>query len=270
MSMDARRGEGTVLTRPSFDALSSVLTVALGVAEQRADFARARALMVISQTFYCFVHPNEDEAVDPAMAAAVAETPRPGAEGAAATPPGPAVASVPRSVTDSPRNDSTGASAAASSSSSSSSSSQPTSSGLKAGGGRATRLYLQVRVKAHPLFQNMLFWESAVYDSVGSEISKFANEGKEGRSGGGVGGGSGDGGGQKEQDVIFGQLGFFAYNMVAFGVPEADVRKLLDKYAKFIRLDASRTALLMTSLQTFVGGNSGGGGGGGAGGRSGR
>jgi hypothetical protein len=51
MALDARRGEGSMLSRAAFEAAASGLLTALDVAEARSDFPRARALMAISQTF---------------------------------------------------------------------------------------------------------------------------------------------------------------------------------------------------------------------------
>lgn len=278
MGMDAKRGEGTVLTRPSFDALTAVMLIALDVAAERSDFQRARALMVISQTFYCYVQSRSDEeassmAVDPAIAAAVG-TPRlvglEGAQGGESTAsfslspprlshPAPA-ADDDKSIMSSPP-DAAIAGGQQAASASASSSSSASSSGAGGGGGRARRLYLQIRVKNHPLWQDMQYWESAVYDSVGAEMKK--GDPLPGGAGSGGGGSklgiaamkgiamghllageskgvpgvssssssssssSGGGGSSKadrmererEAEVIFGQLGFFAYNMVAFGVP---------------------------------------------------
>ncbi len=227
--LDARRGEGTSLTRPSFDALSSLLLIALNVAESRADFSRARALMVISQTFYCLVHANEDaDAVDPAIRAAAAETPRPTSQPMPSPPSGsgaPSEFSIGGSAPGGGSASRTPDGPPAVPTSSSASPRAPSAGGAATSGGRATRLYLQVRVRDHPLWQNMLYWESAVYDSVGSEISKMSAAGA-GAHHHAVGGGGGGGGaeskaeGAREQEVIFGQLGFFAYNMITFGVPE--------------------------------------------------
>jgi hypothetical protein len=55
----------------------------------------------------------------------------------------------------------------------------------------------------------------------------------------------------REHDVIFGQLGFFAYNMVSFGLAEEAVRGLLEKYARFVHLDDTQWALLVANLEAF-------------------
>jgi hypothetical protein len=201
--------------------------IALDVAAQRSAFGEARTLMVISQSLYAKVGPNEDSsAVDPSVAAAVA---------AAATPRAPegGAAALLGAVTQSPA-------------------SSPSSSGGTSGG-RSSRVYLQVRVRAHPIWQNMSFWESAIYESIGSEMSK-------------IGGGADHGGGmlgaargrpqsaeqkEREQDLLLGQLGFFAYQMIDFCVPTEAVKHVLDKYARFIHLDASHLVSLTTSLQKF-------------------
>ena len=84
----------------------------------------------------------------------------------------------------------------------------PTSDLVASPGSRLTRkLYVQARVKAHRLWQVPEFWETAVFDGVGLEVSKVQPDIRD-RS-------------EREQDVQFAQLGFFAYNMMSFGVSEA-------------------------------------------------
>ena len=86
--------------------------------------------------------------------------------------------------------------------------STPTSDMVASPGSRLTRkLYVQARVKAHRLWQVPEFWETAVFDGVGLEVSKVQPDIRD-RS-------------EREQDVQFAQLGFFAYNMMSFGVSEA-------------------------------------------------
>ena len=232
-AVDSRRAEGAKLTRPCFDALASIMWIALDVAAQRSAFGEARTLMVISQSLYAKVGPNEDSsAVDPSVAAAVA---------AAATPRAPegAAAALRAATTQSPA-------------------SSPSSSG--ASGGRSSRVYMQVRIRAHPIWQEMSFWESAIYESIGSEMSK-------------IGGGADHGGGalgaargrpqsaeqkEREQDLLLGQLGFFAFQMIDFCVPTEAVKRVLDKYARFIHLDASHLVSLTASLQRFSDARAGG------------
>lgn len=153
-ALDARRGEGIILTRPSFDALSSALLTALDVADQRNDFSRARALMVISQTFYCYVRADDDaDAVDATVAAAAVEV-------ADATSPRRATAAATTAATPDRR----GAAAAILSS---------PDTGSKSG---TTRLYLQSRIKQHRIWQNIQYWEGAVFDTIGAEMTKIKGD----------------------------------------------------------------------------------------------
>ena len=146
MALDARRAEGcTKLTTPSFDAVTQLLLAALDVIEARADFARAAALMAISQSFFC---------VSPTLVAAV----------------------------------------------------------------RPPRLYLQTRVRSHALWQNQGYWEAAVYDAIGTEVSKFSA----GRSAAKVKGDKSVAleSRARDADVVYAQLGFFAFTMISFRHPE--------------------------------------------------
>jgi hypothetical protein len=220
MGMDARRGEGAQLLRPCFDALASIMKIALDVAESRSAFGEARTLLVISQTLYTIIPANSDiDAVDPSVLAALEASATPKADGTAATSTasGPAPAQH-HSV------------------------------------GRPTRLYLQMRVRTHSLWQSVQFWETAIFDSIGSEMSKMKSQ----RSSTGMrkltGGEAVQSPGEREreQDLLLGQLGFFAYQMIDFCVPQETVKKVLEKYGKFINLDSAHIATLMNSLASFA------------------
>jgi len=221
MGMDARRGEGAQLLRPCFDALASIMKIALDVAEARSAFGEARTLLVISQTLYTIIPANGDvDAVDPNVLAALEASATPKADGSEST---------------------------------------HTSSAVPAPAhhhpvGRPTRLYLQMRVRAHSIWQSVQFWETAIFDSIGSEMSKMKGQ----RSAAGMrkltGGESVQSPGEREreQDLLLGQLGFFAYQMIDFCVPQETVKKVLEKYGKFINLDSAHIATLMNSLASFA------------------
>ena len=100
----------------------------------------------------------------------------------------------------------------------------------------------------------MQFWETAIFDSIGSEMSKMKSQ----RSAAGMrkltGGEAVQSPGEREreQDLLLGQLGFFAYQMIDFCVPQETVKKVLEKYGKFINLDSAHIATLMNSLASFA------------------
>ena len=153
MALDARRAEGcTRLTTPSFDAVTQLLLSALDVIQARDDFARAAALMAISQDFFCIAPPA------------------PGA------------------------------------------------------GARPHRSYLQTKVRSHALWQNPGYWEAAVYDAIGAEVSKFsAGVASEGGKGGGWSTKAktqADSGRAMDAEMVYVQLGIFAFTMVSFRHPE--------------------------------------------------
>jgi hypothetical protein len=224
MGMDARRGEGAQLLRPCFDALASIMKIALDIAELRSAYGEARTLLVISQTLYTVVPANGDvDAVDPKVQAALDSSITPKADG--------------------------------------SETSSITSSTIQASVqhrsvGRPTRLYLQMRVRMHPLWQSIQFWETAIFDSIGSEMSKMKSQ-RSSSTGMRKLTGGGDvtqspGEREREQDLLLGQLGFFAYQMIDFCVPQDIVKKVLEKYGKFINLDTAHITTLMNSLASFA------------------
>jgi hypothetical protein len=234
MALDSRRGEGTVLSRPSLDALTVVMLTALDVADARADFARGRALMVMSQTFFAYITPEDDvDELDPAVAAALEDDSLED-EGV-----GHRIASFMSGIRHSTHKHADDHEHAGT---------IPRSrvlmaSGILPGGRTTQRLYLQARVRSHRLWQNQQFWESAVYETLGLEFSKVsmyeAKSSENVRSG-------------REREVSLGQLGFFAYNMIAFNVSVTEVRRLLDKYAKFIRLADAEWNSLLASVDAFA------------------
>ena len=113
---------------------------------------------------------------------------------------------------------------------------------------KSTRVYLQARLRAHSIWRNTQYWESALYDAIGADGPKggkqqasaaaaaLAARSSEGSSSGAAGAAASSSRGgllssakasmaaaaesRREVDVLFGQLGFFAYTMVSFGLPE--------------------------------------------------
>ena len=199
--LDARRGDGTVLSEPSFDALCSVMLAALDIADERSDFSRARALMVLSQTFFCYVLTSGGRTALSQDTTVTVDVKKLGAGAEAEL-----AAHVDLTLTSSDRQVRECVDSA--SAKDKTLMSTPTSDLVASPGSRLTRkLYVQARVKDHHLWQLPAFWESAVFDGVGAEISKAHAEMRD-RT-------------EREQDVSFGQLGFFAFNMMSFGVSEA-------------------------------------------------
>lgn len=62
-----------------------------------------------------------------------------------------------------------------------------------------------------------------MYESIGSEMSKI-NSADKGETH------------DRENDIAYGQLGFFAFNMINFNCPMPLVMAIVDKYARFIRM----------------------------------
>ena len=52
----------------------------------------------------------------------------------------------------------------------------------------------------------------------------------------------------REAEVTFGQLGFFAYNMVKFDVPGDSVRSLMEKYSRFANSSKSEWEALVQQV----------------------
>jgi hypothetical protein len=329
-ALEARRGEGAGLTRLSCLCLVRLMTRALDVAAVTSDFGGAKALMVMAQTFYTYLNPADGEveellchplvAASNTLRAISAEGGAAEAAGGLATPlKGPVEAGGGASggIYTTP-----GSAASEGSSGDAGVGSAPRSD-------RRRRVYVQAFVRSHHIWQLMPFWEAAVFDTLGAEMSKIqraAAGGVEGSPGGNPSSGtlrSGSGSkaeataaaaaDHREHDITAGQLGFFAFNMLAFGVrgercvphgagtpalslpgwrrqgvpccvwqtrcflttashclhyhrfvssllfalslptlsAPCSVRRLLDKYARFIRLDAGETARLMASVGRF-------------------
>lgn len=248
MALDARRAEGSALSRPSFDALCAVLMSALDGASARQDYPRARSLMVISQTFYCYVTGDEDpEVVDTRVAGCLYE------------------AGLQSSL---PNN------APIASSYAFASLTGPAA--VDAAAQRPKRVYAQARTRFHSLWQSGQYWESAVYETIGMELAKHGlGLGASGSHGHGSGSNGHSTGGMmhlgfnlriggkdskkaeaeaaaREAELAFGQLGFFAYTMIAFGLPEESVRRLLDKYTRALKLDDAKSTHLGGTVAAFA------------------
>ena len=153
------------------------------------------------------------------------------------------------------------------------------------------RQYLQGGLAGHPLWRSMDFWESVVYDAVSNDANRghqhfkavqpggaqvpppsssshaHARSGmsslfNKSTSGGGTSG-SASGGAtsaavlQKERErevaVAIGQLRLCAFTMLSFGVPSADVQRIVvDKYGRFLGLDTAGMAGLAVAVEGFA------------------
>lgn len=153
-AMDARRGEGTQLTKHALVLLARAMEAALSAALASEDNPRGRALMVISQTFYAYLPATEEIEDIVGAGAPLAD---------AAPTHAPATGARKGSVTTPPRTTSGGGRTA-------------TETSPMAHGGSATarRVYLQALLLDHPLWRSSLFWESAVYNALNTEHSKPA------------------------------------------------------------------------------------------------
>jgi hypothetical protein len=59
----------------------------------------------------------------------------------------------------------------------------------------------------------------------------------------------------REAEVTFGQLGFFAYNMVKFEVPPDSVRSLMQKYSRFAKSSKAEWETLLSQVDMFISGS---------------
>jgi hypothetical protein len=236
-ALEARRGEGAGLTRLSCLCLVRLMTRALDVAAVTSDFGGAKALMVMAQTFYTYLTPADGEVEEllthPLVAAsntlrAISAEGAAGAAGGPATPlKGPA--------------DAGGGGSGGIYTTPGSAAPEGAAAGAAVGSAprsdRRRRVYVQAFVRSHHIWQLMPFWEAAVFDTLGAEMSKIQRAAAagggavEGSPGGNPASGSLRSGSSKaeataaaaadhrEHDITAGQLGFFAFNMLAFGVP---------------------------------------------------
>jgi hypothetical protein len=205
MGLEARRSEGSPrLTRPSLEAAALAMLAALTVTEARADFPRARSLMALAQNFFAVVLP-EDAGGGGGGGGCAEEAALAAAEAAAARGEGPVASAAAAAAALEEKRHRVGAPLLA---------------------GRTVRLYLQARVRSHRLFSNPQFWESAVYEAVGTELAQLGGHAPAAGGGGGKGvpgravAAAATEARQRESDVVFGQLGFFAFTMASFGVQE--------------------------------------------------
>ena len=49
-----------------------------------------------------------------------------------------------------------------------------------------------------------------------------------------------------------GQLAFFAFNMINFGLPMSFVQALMDKYAQFVKMEDAQWAFLVGEVQRLA------------------
>ena len=189
VALDDRRRDGPRIGRAALDALWVVMSSALDCAHARSDYARARALMAASQTFYAV---EEGPAIDPAAAASK----RSNSSSSSGSEPTPfdlldaRVASVLsrvrpsdlpaqfQSSTPFPSGYPAAGSVEEANQSASGAPLPPALPTAAAATATATapsfrrgRVYIQSRILGHAAWQDMQYWESAVFESLGAEMS---------------------------------------------------------------------------------------------------
>jgi len=110
------------------------------------------------------------------------------------------------------------------------------------------KVHLRDAVRGHRVWTSLQFWESSVFESIGTELTKVN---KSSSGGSPTPSGASAGGGVSEA-VSFSQLGFYAYNMLDFGVSHSDIKALLAKYASFTHMSPEAQGQLDATVQGFI------------------
>eukprot|EP00753_Platysulcus_tardus_P008106 PLAT15627.1.p1 GENE.PLAT15627.1~~PLAT15627.1.p1 ORF type:complete len:695 (+),score=292.88 PLAT15627.1:225-2087(+) len=113
---------------------------------------------------------------------------------------------------------------------------------------RGERVYVQRQVRRHPIWQDIGFWEAALSSTVAEEKRKspYIQQQREWSKLG-----------KKEREdsiawsksMIFGQLGSFTVNMLAFGVSAADARVFVARNCERHYLSTEHSNMLMAQLE---------------------
>ncbi|CAE7296734.1 unnamed protein product [Symbiodinium sp. KB8] len=105
--------------------------------------------------------------------------------------------------------------------------------------GAEASLPLRVAVQDHVVWRDLQFWESSLFDSLGSEMAKAgqAGEGEEMKG--------------ASEAVAISQLTFYAYNMMDFSVPESDIQAIMRKFSEFTALSQAGQDQLATTISAF-------------------
>ena len=169
-ALDRRRGEGTVMSRPALDALTLAAVAALDNAVARSDYACARTLMVMSQTFFTSdatgQHAGSTDGTLALDADVVKVAPRE------------LVERVQRRFTQLDAPECASAAPRISGNHNGTNVSPISDKGSPSSRQSTGRQYLQTRLLGHPLWQDSKFWESSVYDSLGAEMTKAEDAAK--------------------------------------------------------------------------------------------
>eukprot|EP00743_Colponemidia_sp_Colp-15_P007279 GILK01007861.1.p1 GENE.GILK01007861.1~~GILK01007861.1.p1 ORF type:complete len:717 (-),score=142.24 GILK01007861.1:247-2397(-) len=106
------------------------------------------------------------------------------------------------------------------------------------------REFLQSKLNRHPLWENLRFWEAALFDTIQEEMEKhkmtrkwrfLADDEQKDME-------------DRQKNITFGQLGSFSYNMLAFGVPKAQVKGLITKICHTNELGSEYQNILLSNL----------------------
>jgi hypothetical protein len=165
-ALNTKRAEGALqLTLPSLQAIALVLNSSLDCLSLRVDTGRIKDILSMCQTFFAYTYAGMNVLVTEPLVAMAAS------EGLDAVRKAIAAGAT---VTD----------VAAAAAAAAGSAATPTAAGASQTGSPSGRrkVYAQILVRKHPLWQNLEFWESAIQDALTKELNKIKTTASPGSS----------------------------------------------------------------------------------------
>lgn len=113
--------------------------------------------------------------------------------------------------------------------------------------GSERRVYLQQRVKTHPIWKNARFWEESFFYSFGLELKRHArtqvarwhtdSEQAEATD--------------RRKKILFGKLSTYAHNMLGFGMPAEPTRAFVEKMCQINEMGEAESAAILSIVQSL-------------------
>lgn len=106
---------------------------------------------------------------------------------------------------------------------------------------REEKIFLQASIVDHPIWKDLEFWESAMFNSINEELSQQKNYKLE----------ENETAGEttlRLRNLVFGQLTSYSHNMLMFNLDKMEVRNLLSKFCKAYSLTEMQVRDIMVNL----------------------
>lgn len=110
---------------------------------------------------------------------------------------------------------------------------------------REEKIYLQTSIADHPIWKEIEFWESAMFNSINEEFAAqriYKLEESESISDTSM----------RQRNLIFGQLASYSHNMLMFNIDKTEVKNITSRFCRLYDLQSTQVREIIVLCQFIV------------------